>query len=241
MFLNYSFIGAFAAAAICSGVLQAQGNEEKDARILKLERENSDLRIKHQNLSNAYALAKKQEAEANKELEEIRLDLEALGTYPLGTDDERLKQAVANRKILEEKLNELEKASLNLTSRVREYLKTAFAADPEARLKVESAIRGLDVELGLRHKPRPQVDFGNLQEAKVISIDGQSGLLVLNIGEKQQVRHNMIFHIMRGDSQLGEAIIAGVRPDISGALVLKLEDTTSAVRLGDTATIKTIH
>ncbi len=222
------------------GVSSAQQNENQDARLRRLEAKVASLQQHNQTLSKALTHANKQEVEANRELETIRLDLEALGTYPLGTDDERLKQAVANRKVLEDRNSKLETAALKLTNQVREYLKTAFAADAEARLNVESAIRGLDVELGIRHKPRPQVDFGSLQEAKIISIDSQSGLLVLNAGGKQQVRIGMTFRILRGNGQIAEAIIARVRPDISGALVVTLEDTKSAVRLGDIASIKTI-
>ena len=222
------------------GVSSAQQDENRDARLSSLETQVASLKQNNQTLSKALAHANKQQAEANRELENIRLDLEALGTYPLGTDDERLKLAVANRKVLEDRISKLETAALKLTDKVREYLKTAFAADADARLNVESAIRGLDVELGIRHKPLPQVDFGNLQEAKVISIDSQSGLLVLNAGGKQQVRIGMTFRILRGNGQIAEAIIARVRPDISGALVVTLEDTKIAVRLGDIASIKTI-
>lgn len=233
-------LSVFAGASLLTaGVSSAQQNETTDARLIRLEQQVASLQLHNQTLSKALAHAKQQEEEATRELETIRLDLEALGTYPLGTDDERLKQAVANRKVLEDRLSRLETAALKLTDQVREYLKTAFAADAEARLNVESAIRGLDVELGIRHKPRPQVEFGNLQEAKVISIDSQSGLLVLNAGEKQQVRIGMTFRILRGNSQIAEAIIARVRPDISGALVVALEDTNNAVRLGDIASIKT--
>ena len=227
--------GAF---ALTTEITSAQQNE-KDVRLARLEQKVSDQQKHIQTLSKALANATKQKAEAQRELDAIRLDLEALGTYPLGTDDERLKQAVANRKVLEDRLSRLETASLKLTEQVREYLKTAFAADADARLNVESAIRGLDVELGIGHKPRPQVDFGSLHESKVISIDSQSGLLVLNAGEKQQVRIGMTFRIMRGNGQIAEAIIARVRPDISGALVVTVYDTNSAVRLGDIATIKT--
>jgi hypothetical protein len=134
------------------GMSSAQQNENRDARLLRLEAKVTSLQQHNQTLSKALTHANKQEVEANRELETIRLDLEALGTYPLGTDDERLKQAVANRKVLEDRNSKLETAALKLTNQVREYLKTAFAADAEARLNVESAIRGLDVELGIRHK-----------------------------------------------------------------------------------------
>lgn len=227
--------GALAFAPLCDAVQQ----QKDDIRLARLEQKINSLLLQNQTLSRALAHAKQQEQAATKELTTIRLQLEALGTYPLGTDDERLIEAVANRRVLEERLGKLETAALALTEQVREYLQTAFASDAEARLNVESAIRGLDVELGIRQKPRPQVDFGSLNKAKVISIDSQSGLLVLNAGEKQQVRNGMTFRILRGNSQIAEAIIARVRPDISGALVVTLEDTNNAVRLGDIASIKT--
>lgn len=241
MFTHFPISVVVAVFALVAGLVNAQQNDDRHDRLSRLEQQVSNLQRHNQTLSKALTHAKMQELEATKELDKIRLELEALGTYPLGTDDERLKEAVANRKVLEDRLSRLEQASLNLTNQVREYLKTAFAADAEARLNVESAIRGLDVELGIGHKPHPQVDFGSLHEAKVISIDSQSGLLVLNAGGEQQVRIGMTFRIMRGKSQIAEAIISRVRPDVSGAFLVTLEDTKNAVRLGDIASIKTIQ
>ena len=76
-------------------------------------------------------------------------------------------------------------------------------------------------------------------EAKIIGIDSQSGTLILNAGEKQQVRIGMTFRILRGKSQIAEARIAEVRPEIAAALVIRLDNTNNAVRPGDIASIKT--
>ncbi len=205
----------------------------------KLEQTIQQLQNKNQNLSKALVDSKQQTISAKGKLNKIRLELEALGTYPLGTDDERLIQAVANRKVLEDRLAKLETAAMNLTAQVREYLKHAFVADDQQRLIFENKIRGLDVLLGIIDKPRPQIDLGTLYEAKIIGIDGQSGTLILNAGEKQQVRIGMTFRILRGKSQIAEARIAEVRPEIAGALVIRLDDTNNAVRPGDIASIKT--
>jgi hypothetical protein len=212
-----------------------------DARIVqaKLEQTIQQLQNKNQNLSKALVDSKQQTISAKGKLNKIRLELEALGTYPLGTDDERLIQAVANRKVLEDRLAKLETAAMTLTAQVREYLKHAFVADDQQRLILENKIRGLDVLLGIIDKPRPQIDLGTLYEAKIIGIDGQSGTLILNAGEKQQVRIGMTFRILRGKSQIAEARIAEVRPEIAGALVIRLDDTNNAVRPGDIASIKT--
>ena len=207
--------------------------------VQKLEQTIQQLQNTNQNLSKALIDSKQETLSAKGKLNKIRLELEALGTYPLGTDDERLIQAVANRKVLEERIAELETAAMTLTAQVREYLKHAFVADDQQRLELEKKIRGLDVLLGIIEKPLPQIDLGSLYEAKIIGIDSQSGTLILNAGEKQQVRIGMTFRILRGKSQIAEARIAEVRPDIAGALVVRLDDTNNAVRPGDIASIKT--
>ena len=234
-------------AALLAGsvaMVQAQqiSNNEvgADARnVRKLEQIIQDLQNKNQNLSKALLDSKQQTISAKGKLNKIRLELEALGTYPLGTDDERLIQAVANRKVLEDRLAKLETAAMTLTAQVREYLKHAFVADDQKRKELETKIRELDVQLGIIDKPRPQIDLGSLHEAKIIGIDSQSGTLILNAGEKQQVRIGMTFRILRGKSQIAEARIAEVRPEIAGALVIRLDDTNNAVRPGDIASIKT--
>ncbi|MFT6793313.1 MAG: hypothetical protein ACJAR1_001308 [Rubritalea sp.] len=230
-----------ASAAMVQAQQIPQHEVGADARNVqaKLEQTIQQLQNKNQNLSKALVDSKQQTIRAKGKLNKIRLELEALGTYPLGTDDERLIQAVANRKVLEDRLAKLETAAMNLTAQVREYLKHAFVADDQQRLIFENKIRGLDVLLGIIDKPRPQIDLGTLYEAKIIGIDGQSGTLILNAGEKQQVRIGMTFRILRGKSQIAEARIAEVRPEIAGALVIRLDDTNNAVRPGDIASIKT--
>ncbi len=228
------------ALVLAGGMSVAQQNGVKsDVRSSAGEKKIHQLQQQNQNLSKALIHAKEQEQNAKKELNKIRLELEALNMYPLGTDDQRLVQAVANRKVLEGRIAKLETAATYLTTQVREYLKHVLDDDEDERLELEKAIRGLDQSLGIIDKPRPQIDLGTLHSAKIISIDSQSGALILNAGEQQQVRIGMTFRILRGKSQIAEARIAEVRPDISGALVIRLDDTNNAVRPGDIASIKT--
>ena len=229
---------------VSASMVQAQQLSENgvgaDARdVQKLQLQIRQLQRKNESLSKALIESKQQTLGAKGKLNKIRLELEALGTYPLGTDDERLIQAVANRKVLEERNAKLETAATTLTAEIREYLKHAFVADDQKRLTLEKKMRELDLQLGIIDKPRPQIDIGNLFDAKIIGIDGQSGTLILNAGEKQEVRIGMTFRILRGKSQIAEARIAEVRPEIAGALVTRLVDTNNAVRPGDIASIKT--
>lgn len=237
-----TILGVFLLGLV-SVVLAQQFSEVEvgaDARdVQKLQLQIRKLQRQNESLSKALVESKQQTISAKGKLNKIRLELEALGTYPLGTDDERLIQAVANRKVLEKRIAGLETAATTLTAEIREYLKHAFVADDQKRVNLEGKLRALDVKLGIIDKPRPQIDIGNLFDAKIIGIDGQSGTLILNAGEKQEVRIGMTFRILRGKSQIAEARIAEVRPEIAGALVTRLVDTNNAVRPGDIASIKT--
>jgi len=121
---------------------------------------------------------------------------------------------------------------------MREYLRTAVAADPDSRIRLETSIRELDVALGLRQNPRPQLAQGSLQYAKIISIDAESGVLVVNAGEDQAVRRGMTFTITRGKQKLAEAIVTDVRKDFSGLLPTQLDESNDTIRSGDIASVK---
>ncbi|NIP92859.1 MAG: hypothetical protein GWO24_05090, partial [Akkermansiaceae bacterium] len=117
-------------------------------------------------------------------------------------------------------------------------LKSAIASDPESRAGVEARLRELEVELGIRARPEKNIDRGNLQHAKVRSIDEKSGLVVLNVGEKENTRIGMVFNIMRGEEFIGEVMVADTRPDVCGVFVQKLENENNPVRFGDIASLK---
>ena len=72
-----------------------------------------------------------------------------------------------------------------------------------------------------------------------MSIDPESGLLVLNIGDVQGTRIGTNYRLFRGDQAYGTAIIADVRRSISGAFVETLEASQGPVRLGDLAILAT--
>ncbi len=229
-----------------SGVLvvsgQAQHSELSQQALMRqiqvLEEKNSELIETNKQITKSLGLARKNSEEARSELEQMRKANQALGIYPNLDNNDRLVQVVADREVLERQLSTLRSSAIEFTSIVRDYLKSALVADPDSRVKVETSLRSLDLALGLRQKPQPSRDVGTLQSANIVSIDSQSGLLVLNAGATADFRVGMTFLIFRENQKIGEAIIAGVRPDISGALVQTLEDNQVGVRLGDTASIK---
>lgn len=180
-------------------------------------------------------LAEKESAEA---LSRIRLHLEALGKNLIDGGDDRLLQAVTDLEVLNRRVQKLEEASLRLSGAVQGYMQTAVASDPEQRAAVEARLRELEALVGLRSKPQRKVELGNVQFAKVVSIDEESGLVVLNIGEKAGARIGMVFELKRGETPVGEGVVALTEKDVSGLLVQSLTDQNNPVRLQDVAALK---
>ncbi len=199
----------------------------------------ADLRLQNRALEEGIAEANRAEKEASEQLAQVRQRLEALGRDLLDGGDERLIDATADIQILNERVERLESSASQLAGTVGDYLRQAVAADPDARLRVESAMRELDEVLGLRQKPAPAArDTGTANRATVMSIDSESGLLVFNIGERQGTRIGTNYRLYRGDQSYGTAVIADVRRSIAGAFVESLDPAQGAVRLGDHAILE---
>lgn len=222
--------GLLAGAAVCPA---------QDARVAELEQRVNALEERNQVLQRSLAEANRSEKQASEQLAQVRTRLEALGKNLLDGGEDRHIQAVADREIANERLNELQGVSTRLASAVTEYLRQAVVSDPAARLEVETSLRKLDAQLGLRQKPRPDVRTGSLQQAKIVSIDQESGLLVLNVGEAEGARIGMSFQLSRANQPYGKAIVADVRKAVSGVFVDHLDRTSETARLGDTATLET--
>ena len=182
--------------------------------------------------------ANRREKEAAEALVRIKVRLQALGKDLLNDGDERTVEAWQNVTVLDRRLRRMEEVAIRLSAAAQIFIKTAITSDPEARAQLEAHLRALEVELGLRNKPEQNIERGNLQHALVKSIDEKSGLVVLNVGAKENARIGMVFSIMRGDQVVAEAMVADVRPDICGVFVQRLENDNNPVRFNDTASLK---
>ncbi len=222
--------GLLAMVVPCQG--QGVSNEELQEFI-------SDLQEQNTNLQRALVEANKAEKKSTDQLNQVRERLEALGKNLLDGGDERLIQAAADLELSNERNTQLESASMKLAASVQDYLRSAVVSDPDARLRVETAMRELDSLSGLRQKPLPDVRTGDLQQARIVSLDQQSGMLVLNLGETQGARIGMTFRLMHGQQAYGKAILADVRKSVSGAFVEQIESQEHTPRLGDTAVLLT--
>lgn len=199
----------------------------------------SDLQQQNQSLQRSLAESNRTEKQASDQLNQVRQRLEALGKNLLDGGDDRLIQAAADLQLSNERLSQIESIATRLAASFHDYLRLAVVSDPDARLRVETSLRELDATLGLRQKPRPDIRSGSLQQARVVSLDQESGMLVLNIGESQGARIGMTFRLSRGQQPYGKAILADVRKGVSGLFVESLDNTSETPRPGDNATLET--
>ena len=225
-------LGLLAMVVPCEG----QGNEVTDAKLQDLV---LDIREENQALQRALVEANKAEKASTDQLNQVRERLEALGKNLLDGGDDRLIQAAADLELANERIVQLEAAAVRLSSSVTDYLRAAVVSDPDARLRVETAMRELDSISGLRQKPRPDIRTGDLQRAQIVSLDQESGMLVLNLGETQGATIGMTFRLMRGQQSYGKAILADVRQGVSGAFIEQIDSKDNTPRLGDTAVLLT--
>lgn len=223
-------IGLLAGAGMCVG--QAQNLDQLQQAI-------TDLQQQNQNLHRCLTESNRSEKQATEQLAQVRQRLEALGKNLLDGGDDRLIQAVADLQLANERIAELESSVTGLTGAVNDYLREAVVSDPDSRLRVETSLRELDAVLGLRQKPRPDVRTGSLQQARIVSLDQESGMLVFNLGESQGAKIGMTFRLVRGQQPYGKAILADVRKGVSGAFVEHLDNVTESPRPGDLAVLET--
>ena len=223
-------LGLWAGAGMCQA--KTAEPEQLQQVILELQQQN-------QTLQRSLAEANRGEKQATEQLGQVRERLEALGKNLLDGGDERLVQAAADLQLAHERVAELEGVVTRLAGSVNDYLRQAVVADPDARLRVETSLRELDAVLGLRQKPRPDVRTGSLQQARIVSLDQESGMMVLNIGESQGARIGMTFRLTRGQQPYGKAILADVRKGVSGVFVEALDNGAEAPRPGDLAILET--
>lgn len=199
----------------------------------------TELQLQNQTLQRGLTEANRSEKAASEQLAQIRQRFEALGKNLLDGGDDRIVQAASDLQVASERATKLEASTAELIAAVSDYLRLAVVSDPAARLRVETSLRELDAVLGLRHKPQPDMRTGSLQQARIVSLDPESGMLVLNLGENQSAKIGMSFRLTRGSQPYGKAILAEVRKGVSGAFVETLDTVTETPRIGDLAVIET--
>ncbi len=207
----------------------------------KLEREVRQLKLQNLNLNKSLAEALEREDTKTKILKKIREDHALLGIDILEGGDTKLLHAVTDYQIAREDLTKLESAVSNLLPLVKNYLRTAIGSDPEARRAVEVKIRELEVALGQRQQPKRKIEQGTAQEARIVTVDSNTGAIVVNAGSDAELTVGTRFRIERSGSHIGDAIVAATRPNVSGLLMQALSNPDVPVEPGDIAKVITLN
>lgn len=218
------------AAGTCAGAGES-ANGATDRKVDQLERQVASLR-------ESYMLARADADAARKQLREVSVRLEALGGTALGGQEEKLIETAAMLESTRTELDEVRQGSLRLVSAIAEYKRSAMVEDETARQTLEAALQDLEVALGLRQKEQSELD-GTLDEAKVLSIDSESGLIVINAGRKGGVEVGMPMEISRGDQCIALTMVTDVRKNVSGLLVQRHLNPVLSIAVGDRVSVKT--
>ena len=78
-----------------------------------------------------------------------------------------------------------------------------------------------------------------MHEATVLSIDSESGLIVINAGREAEIQVGMPMQITRGDQIIARAIVTDVRKKVAGLLVQKQVSNNFVVNVGDRVSVTT--
>ena len=232
-FLPSSFSLLAGALLLGAGVAGAQ----EETPFQKLERENRQLQLQLQNLRESLTASLEREEGKTKSLKEIKEHLALFGKDFFAGGDNKLRHAVTDYQVASEKLTHLDAAASDLLPVLKDYLRTAVASDPGARLAVEGKIRSLEAALGLRKQPKRKIEQGTAQEARVVTVDSDTGVVVVNAGHDAELTVGMRFRIERAGLHIGDAMVAATRPNVSGLLLQSLSNPDVPVQPGDLAKI----
>ena len=210
-------------------VLAQEAGSGTEHKIAQLERQVATLR-------EAYAIARADADEARRQMREVRARLEALGGTALGDSEERLIEVIAQLDATMAEAETLRQATLNLAAAIETYTRGALVEDEAARQGLDAALRELDVALGLRQAQQAP-NAGTMHEATVLSIDSESGLIVINAGRDADIQVGMPMQITRGDQIIARAIVTDVRKKVAGLLVQKQVSSNLVVNVGDSVSV----
>ena len=229
--LHHSFSLLTVSLLALSSQLMAQGGAGNgpEHKIAQLERQLANMR-------ESYALARADADEARRQLRDIRTRLEALGGAALGDSEERIIDTASQLEDARAELETLRQASLRVASAINSYMRGALVEDAAARQVLESSLREQEVALGLRMAPQDDL-AGTVDDARVLSIDSESGLIVINAGRDAKVEVGMPMAITRGDQAIAKAIVTDVRKKVAGMLVQKHLNPALSVGVGDRVSV----
>ena len=182
-------------------------------------------------------------AESNAEAEELRrkysdlqLRMEALGLASANKDraklEQRLLAAVSDLQLAQKTRDAYRDQMLRLNEAILRYIKTSQGDDAQARMDLETQLRGTN-ELVTKSTNPPEAPEPGLMNGSVISVKQEWSFVVGNLGEKQGVKIGMPMRVMRDDRKIATLRVVDVRQKICGAVVQEMDLKKETIKVGD--------
>ena len=192
-------------------------------------------------LSESLAEANRVREEQTKAHNELQLKMQAFGVDLLNADpkslESRLLKAVREIDQLRQSNQSLGGEVTSLSEVLFHYLQAVPEADSEARKMAETALKHANTALGLNAEPEIKV-AKKISDAKVVSIDPEVGLLVVNVGRISGARIGMPLEVVQTNRPIGSAIVVDVRDSICGAVLQDVYMAGADVKVGDAIRLK---
>jgi len=179
-------------------------------------------------------------AESNAEAElfrrkfaDLQLRMEALGLASASKDraklEQRLLTAVSDLQLAQKERDQYRDQMMQLSETMLRYLKTAEGGDAQARMDVETQLRGMNALVDKSTKAQPQ--NGSLLDGSVISVKEEWSFVVGNFGAREGVKIGMPLRVKRGDDVVARLRVVDVRERICGAVIQ--ESGKEKIKVGD--------
>ena len=183
-------------------------------------------------------------AESNAEAElfrrkysDLQLRMEALGLASASKDraklEQRLLTAVSDLRLAQKERDEYRDQMLRLNETMLRYLKTSQGGNAQARMDVETQLRGTNELATKSAKVKPNSVEPSLMDGSVVSVKEEWSFVVGNLGEKQGVKIGMPMRVMRGDRKIATLRVVDVRQKICGAVIQEMDFEKEKIKVGD--------
>lgn len=245
------FVAAAGVSLAVAGTLRAQTQDTDRAmeliearaalqiatkNLAALEKKLAELEAAKAALGEALAAANAEAGQYRDSYQELRLQMEALGVEALLPDsdgiEQRLLKAVSDNRILEEEKKKLADHVVRLSEATMNYLAAGENPGAEDRKAVETELEAAGEAIRLAaEEAAPGVVA--LDEARVIEIKPEFGLVVLDFGSSGGARVGMPLQVRRDTRIVATAIVVDVRSRICGAIVQGVAQEGDAVQVGD--------
>src|SRR5438876_11597419 len=219
-------------------------NAEQKITVESLLAQNEDLRkqlsIQQESLKTLTASLAESNAGAElfrRKYSDLELRMEALGLASANKDraklEQRLLAAVSDLRLAQKEQEEYRDQMLRLNEAMWRYLKTAQSGDAQARLDVETQLRGANALATRSTNALPNSALPGLMDGSVISVKDEWSFVVGNLGERQGVKIGMPLRVTRGDQKIATLRVVDVRQKICGAVIHEMDSAKEKIKVGD--------